>query len=122
MPHSIRELHSRVAALHPQLNRTWKRKSPPHCVSQRKSVRTVSEVPIPCWRPGPRRPNQAEFRPGKRYALFIFRRASSEVCGAVVAGRQLPVVEAQQLWSAHQWQPSAEGQELVAGRPLQSRR
>lgn len=85
-------------------------------------MRTVSEVPIPCWRPGPRRPNQAEFGPGKRYALFIIRRASSEVCGAVVAGRQLPVTEAQQLWSAHPWQPSAEGQELVAGLPLQSRR
>ena len=94
-----------MAALHPQLNRSWKRKSPPNCVSQRKSVRTVSEVPIPCWRPGPRRPNQAEFGTGKRYALFIIRPARGEVCGAVVAGRQLPVVEAQQLWSAHQWQP-----------------
>ena len=85
-------------------------------------MRPVNEVHIPCWRPGPRRPNQAEFGPGKRYALFIFRRARGEVCGAVVAGRQLPAVEAQQLWSAHPWQPSAEGQELAAGLPLQCRK
>ena len=78
--------------------------------------------PSPAGAQGRGAPTRLSSGPGKRYALFIIRRASSEVCGAVVAGRQLPATEAQQLWSAHPWQPSAEGQELAAGLPLQCRK
>lgn len=61
------------------------------------------ELSCPCWRITPVR-RGAPARP--RLALFLLSQ-QLEISGAVIEGRWLDSMEALQLWTAWEWQPSA---------------
>lgn len=75
---------------------------------------------LPCCAQRPRyRPARggSTVNAGQVLCLFLLDRAGQRIVGAVDRGRILDPVQAQQLWQAHQWEPSATDQHWPADFP-----